>query len=274
MEAVDPKAAKALSLQCVQVALTVIRLFYGGGTARRLRVAGEQSHLLERAELYLEDDAPHLVWSQSSGQEPFPDGWWEDLKQGENAERLRLLDTIVAVIPFPERQTLLTRKLLNALIWFNDAVTDTQWGAQVAKFVNCLECLASCGERRDLATRVGERIAALVSAWPEEEAFDEVLAKVKRVYAVRSALVHGSRDPLDLELGYLVQTAAHLAHMAIIAFVDFARFVGAERVDYSNKMLAEDFAIIRGNVLRAEACRLRDAEESAEGAPAGQNASF
>lgn len=273
VEAADPKAAKALSLQCVQVALTVIRLFYGGATARRLRVAEEQSQLLQRAELYLEDGAPQLVWSQSSGQESFPDGWWEDLNQGENAERLRLLDTIVTSIPFPDRHTLITRKLLNALTWFNDAVTDTQWGAQIAKFVNCLECLASCGERRDLTARVSERIAALVSAWPEEEAFEEVLAKVKRVYTVRSELVHGSRDPLDLELGYVVQSAAHLAHMAIIAFVDFARFVVGERADYSNKTLAADFAIIRGNVLRAEATMRRYAEEGSESAPVDRQAS-
>lgn len=267
VEAADQKAAKALSLQCVQVALTVIRLFYGGATARRLRVAEEQSHLLERAELYLEDGVPHLVWSQSSGQEPFPEGWWQDLNRGENAQRLRLLDTIVAAIPFPERQTLLKRKLLNALIWFNDGATDAQWGAQIAKFVNCLECLASCGERRDLATRVGERIATLVSAWPEEETFDLVVAKVKRVYAVRSELVHGSRDPLDLELGYVVQSAAHLAHMAILAFVDFLLFVGADRTDYTNKMLSADFAIIRGNVLRTETDSRRGAGERTESPP-------
>lgn len=263
--AADPKAARKLSLQCVQVALTVIRLFYGGAKVRRLRVSEDPSNPLSHAEFYLEDDTPHLVWSQSTGQEPFPDGWWKQLKKGENAERLRLLDAIVVTIQAPDRHTLLTRKLLNALIWFDDAVTDTGWGAQIAKFVNCVECLVSCGERRDLAARVSERIATLVSAWPDEDGFDETLAKMKRVYTVRSELVHGSRDPLDLELGYVVQNAAHLAHMAIVAFIDFARVVGVDRTDYDHKMLAADLANIKGNALRAEAAKRAFGEANTQG---------
>ena len=155
-----------MSLTCVQVTLTIIRLFYGGAYSKRIRVAEEQNYLLERAELYHEDGKPNLGWSTSSGQEPFPDNWWQQLDQGENARRLRLLDTVVTSIPFPDRQTYLKRKLLNALIWFNDAVTDTHSGAQVSKFVNCLECLASCGERKLVSELIGKRIASLVSAWP------------------------------------------------------------------------------------------------------------
>ena len=66
---------------------------------------------------------------------------------------------------------------------------------------------------------------------------------MKRVYTVRSDLVHGTRDPLDLELGQIVQVAAHLAHMALVAFVDLF-FVNAEQADYNNKMLARDFRLL------------------------------
>lgn len=247
INAADKKAAKQVSLTCVQVALTIIRLFYGGAYSNRIRVAEEQNFLLERAELYEGDGKINMAWSMSSGQEPFPDNWWQKLNQGENAKRLRILDSVVNSIPFPERQTYLKRKLLNAMIWFNDAVIDTHSGAQISKFVNCLECLASCGERENLTAQVGDRIASLVGAWPTEGSFNDVIVKVKRVYTVRSELVHGTRDPLDLELGQIVQMAAHLAHMAIIAFVDLF-FVYAQRTDYNNKLLAADYEILRCNI--------------------------
>ncbi|MBV5270735.1 MAG: hypothetical protein JZU55_13585, partial [Afipia sp.] len=74
-----------------------------------------------------------------------------------------------------------------------------------------LETLTGCNERDNLAEVVGDRVAHMLAGWPDEGSPDDIRAKVKRVYAVRSELVHGVRDPIGLELGLIAVDAAHVA---------------------------------------------------------------
>jgi Apea-like HEPN len=251
VETAEKDAAKRISLLAVQIALTAIKLLLSkGGTESRIRMSEQQNYLLERAELYFTGDEPHLSWLQSGARAPFADSWWEDLNQSDNAKRLAALGRVVSAVIAPVEQTFLKLKYLSALRWFNDASIDTHSGSRIAKFVTVLEALTGCNQRDDLAEAVGERVAYLLAEWPDEGTVVEIKMKVKRIYAVRSELVHGVRDPLGLELGRFAADAAHLAHMTLVAFLDFMIFIGVDRDDYDNGKLLADFAIIGDNVRR------------------------
>ncbi|RJF93191.1 HEPN domain-containing protein [Sphingomonas cavernae] len=254
VETSDKAAAKRMSLLAVQIALTAIKLLLShGGTESRIRMSEQQNYLLERAELHFIRDEPHLTWHQTAGQAPFAKSWWEDLNRGDNAERLRALDRVVRAVIQPTEQTFLKLKYLNALRWFNDASIDTHAASRITKFVTVLETLTGCNERDDLAEAVGERVAYFLGGWPEEGMPEEVKAKVKRIYAVRSELVHGVRDPIDLELGRIATSVAHLAHMTLVAFLDLLIFIGIDRNDYDHAKLRRDFAVIKNNDQRMRA---------------------
>jgi len=251
VETADPSAAKRISILAVQTALTVVKLMLSnGGIESRLRMSEQPNHLLDRAELYFIGPEPHLAWHQSSGQAPFADTWWETLNEGGNAVRLRALDRVVRAVSRPEEQTFLKLKYLNALRWFNDASIDVYVGSRITKFVTVLETLTGCNERENLAEAVGDRVAHMLAGWPDEGSPQDIQSKVKRVYAVRSELVHGVRDPIGLELGLIAVDAAHLAHMALVAFLDLMIHIGVDRDDYNHAKLLSDFAITKANVQR------------------------
>lgn len=247
----DAVVAKRISLNAVRVALAILKLFYGGGAESRIRVSHQQNYKLDRAEIYFTDE-PHLSWSSSVAEEPFPETWWEDINQGENAWRLRVLGRVVDGICDPSELNFLKRKLLNALIWFDDATTDTHPGARVSKYVNAMESIAGCGEREGLTELVSDRVSCMLANWPEEDEFDEILKRVREVYRVRSELVHGERDPLGIDLTETVHSAGHLAHMTIVAYTDFALTVGIDRDDYDNAKQAEAFKIMRQSLSRLD----------------------
>lgn len=251
VETSERAAAKRMSLLAVQTALTVIKLLLSnGGTESRIRLAEQQNYLLDRAELHFIGQKPHLTWHQDSGQAPFAETWWDDLNQGDNAVRLRALDRVVRAVSKPEEQTFLKLKYLSALHWFNDASIDAYAGSRITKFVTVLETLTGCNERDNLAEVVGDRVAYMLAGWPNEGTPEDIRMKVKRVYAVRSELVHGVRDPIGLELGRIGVDAAHIAHMALVAFLDLMINVGVDRDDYDHAKLLGDFAIIKVNLQR------------------------
>ncbi|MEO5492611.1 MAG: hypothetical protein ABIR08_01130 [Sphingomonas sp.] len=254
VETSDEDAAKRMSLLAVQVALTALKLLLSnGGAESRIRVSEQQNYLMDSAELYFIGEQAHLTWRQRGGQAPFAPTWWETLNQGDNAYRLRALDAIVRAVTHPIEQTFFKQKYLSALRWFNDATADTYAGSRIAKFVIVLEALVGWNEREDLAETVADRTAHFVAGYPNEGSPTEIKAKVKRIYAVRSELVHGVRDPLGLDLGRIAVDAAHIAHMTLVAFLDWLIFLGIDRQDYDHAKLASNFAIIKANVQRAHA---------------------
>ena len=248
----DPEAAKRISLLAIQTALTVLKVLMGKGPERRIRMSEHQNFLPDRAELYFSEDEPHLTWRQDGQQASFSPTWWEDLNQGGNAQRLRTLDQIVRSVVSPSEQTFLKLKYLSALQWFNDGSLETYASSRIAKFVAVLETLTGCNERKCLAEKVSERVACLITGWPDEGTQDEIKAKVKRVYVVRSELLHGERDPMGLELGVVADEAGHFANMAMVAFLDFLIEIGVDRDDYDNNKLAADFLIIKSNLERIQ----------------------
>lgn len=251
VETADPSAAKRISILAVQTALTVVKLMMSdGGIENRLRMAEQPNYLLDRAELYFMGLEPHLTWHQGSGQAPFAETWWETLNAGDNTVRLRALDHVVRAVSRPEEQTFLKLKYLNALRWFNDASIDVYAGSRITKFVTVLETLTGCNDRENLAEAVADRVAHMLAGWPDEGSPQDIRSKVKRVYAVRSELVHGVRDPIGLELGPIAVDAAHMAHMALVAFLDLMIHIGIDRDDYDHAKLLSDFAINKANVQR------------------------
>ncbi|RJF90649.1 HEPN domain-containing protein [Sphingomonas cavernae] len=251
VETADRAAAKRMSLLAAQTALTVIKLFLSdGGSESRIRMAEQPNYLLDRAELYFIGPEPHLTWHQDGGQASFAETWWENLNQGDNAIRLRALDRVVCAVSRPQEQTFLKLKYLNALRWFNDASIDVYAGSRIAKFVTVLETLTGCNERDQLAEAVGDRVAYMLAGWPDEGTPEDIRTKVKRIYVVRSELLHGVRDPIGLELGRIAVDAAHVAHMTLVAFLDLMIHIGVDRDDYDHAKLIRDFAITKGNVQR------------------------
>jgi len=251
IETAEQKAAKRISLMAVQAALTVVKLMLSdGGAESRIRMAAQPNYLLEYAELCFIGPDAHLSWHQGSGQVPFAETWWENLNRGANALRLRALDCVVSAVTRPEEQTFLKLKYLSALRWFNDASMDVYAGSRIAKFVTVLETLTGCNERDSLAEVVSDRTAHMLAGWDEEGTPDDIRPKIKRIYAVRSELVHGVRDPIGLDLGPIAADAARFAHLALVAFLDLMIFIGVDRDDYDHARLVSDFAITKANVQR------------------------
>lgn len=246
VETADKAAAKRMSILAVQTALTSIKMLMAkGGTENRIRTSEEQNFLLEKAQIYFVAETPSLTWSSDGGKAPFADDWWESISQGDNGKRLAALERIIWTVVDPAQQTFLKLKYLGAMRWFNDATLEPHAGARIAKFVTVLETLTGCNERDILAEAVSERVALFVAPRPGTGDAATIRADVKRIYAIRSELVHGVRDPIGLELGPVAIKAAHMAHMTLVSFLEYLIGIGIDRDDYDHSKLLRDFLGIK-----------------------------
>jgi len=251
VETADKAAAKRMSILAVETALTSIKmLLASGGTERRIRTSEEQNFLLEKAQIYFVGETPSLSWSSDGGRAAFADDWWESISQGANGRRLAALERIIWTVVEPTQQTFLKLKYLGAMRWFNDATLEPHTGARIAKFVTVLETLTGCNERDILAEAVSERVAYFVAARPGESGAETVKAEMKRIYAVRSELVHGVRDPIGLELGPIAGKVADFAHKTLVSFLELLIHIGVDRNDYDHSKLLRDFQVLKANVDR------------------------
>lgn len=190
----DLETSRQVARLCVETALNFLRLFIGAAHADDFRLGG--GFRLEQKRVQLHEDEGgeiSISWSRDAGDAVIDKDWVSKIFSGERGAWLRAGGTLIPWLQAVDEVPLIYRRLLDALWWYGEAVSEPLAHAKVIRYCAALE--AFLGTRPDdVAHQIALRTAYLCS----DDALVEGLGlyrEVKRLYSVRSALVHGGLSP-------------------------------------------------------------------------------
>lgn len=242
----DVKEGERLARRAVVAALDCLHLVLGGSATNKMRVGGPAISTDRRAKIYrTAEGALRTSVSRSwMGQVGFRQGWSERLLR-EDVQRIFFLCGVAleaAVNPDLERP--LSRRFLDATLWFGQGVREESVAASVVKFVTALERMLMTEKKKEIGIVLAERLSAVCTIAYQgqnyktrQEWFDEM----RKAYRLRSKLVHGSISPESDEVRKGVYSCMKLTEATLMSLLTLANEDDFRREKLSSKDLTEMF---------------------------------
>lgn len=240
IENCTPKISKDLARQSLQAALDVLRLMLGEQYAAHLTMEGPPLGVVKTAELTMVDDKLDISLGRSWPGRTLGADWWPKIVERFTEERLAGAGRAIEILVKMERDKPLCQRLLDAIIWFGQAVTEQQPAAKIVKFVNGIERITQCGKSDKVTETVCERAAALAFDYHCGDR-EHWLGRTKDLYDVRSRLVHGSMSPFDPGAARATREAEELTTRILCRAIDFFIHLGLDATSWSPERLDEQF---------------------------------
>jgi hypothetical protein len=242
VEKSSPSLSKNTANRRIQYALDCLHLYLGSEHSDSMRVSGPRYFTDRRAEIVEDtngkiDVSISVDWHSNH----LPDNWWSWINAEGADEFNRLFGEAIKHGTDLSNPTPLALRILDALLWFGQAVRDEFQASRIVKYVTAIErILVTEGSNENLVDTLSKRGAALtfdleVGSLAEQE------KKFKMVYDLRSELVHGSRSPSDDKMGAGEYEAEDLARQVLYRAVQYFGTEGVARPDYSDRKLKESF---------------------------------
>jgi len=144
----------------------------------------------------------------------------------------------------------LANRFLDAARWFGEGVRDKKSHSKIVKFITSIERLVVAGKSEDISETVATRVADLTIESDHLADWVEKKKLVKRAYALRSDLVHGSVSPFSDPVLKGVSSCGDLAEEVLHIALHRIRKDGLMATDVSEAEYAAWFSGIRTWVLK------------------------
>ena len=163
--------------------------------------------------------------------------FFENLENDLNSPLGNSLKQSIEFACNPVHKERLVDRLIDAICWFGDARKEQNIHAQVVKIVTSLERLASFESEKDssqISENFASRISSLIGLYHHQN--ELWYKRVKKLYQLRSGLVHGSYSlyrSYNTELDFnAVELASYAIFSACIVFFQ----LGFELENYEDKL--------------------------------------
>lgn len=237
----DPVLAGAQADRLVQHAMDFIHVILGSKGSSRMR-AGGPSFSTDRRGGFTVDHAGKLgtSWSVHWPGNNLPDTWWDDLVRGGVEPILKAAGACIEARYRRIKPSPLALRLLDAATWYGEGVRDTLPASKVVKFITAIERLLVTEKDNDLAETIANRGAGLMDR-PNERNFENLRTRLKKVYHLRSRIVHGTYSPKMIPgLAVGLDEADDLSSRIIVeALMFFAAGDGFNLAGVSDRRLAK-----------------------------------
>lgn len=224
-------------------ALDFLQLILGGRNSRRMEMVARPTAFERTAKIVRNDDSKvlNVTTGWNSLGESLPDDWTLQILEGEGAALLKRAGSVLQSRLNPEFKHPLSDRLLDAAQWFGEAVRDKSPSTTLVKYVSALERLTLTKKEKTesepsrIAEVVSDRVTALTYRLLNFDSFSENKATFKRIYNIRSRLVHGSISPSDPKIANALAGANDFAENAILRLL-----INAEETAFSNPNFKND----------------------------------
>ena len=252
--------AKQIAIQAVRYAVDFIHVFLGGEHSDQMRVAGPDFKKDEQASFY-RDGESGLHWQVSSsgvGQVGPAEDWSSWFDDPNTKHLAKVYGTALGEFVQNGRSRPIAGRVLDAAAWYGDACRETNVASQVVKFVTGVERLMVTKRRADgeLAAVLNERVAAICTEPGNRQDRNRWRETTKRIYQLRSDLVHGSVARTDLTFSGMSMSVSQWARECILTMVSYLRD-GLEGEPVSEKEVDQWFD---QHVTRVDECERRQSE--------------
>jgi hypothetical protein len=185
---------------------------------------------------------------RGAGSVAFGDDWWHRFEDEYYARALHLCGVALESVVDPGIDRPLSRRFLEAALWFGEAVREQSRAAKVVKYTTALERIVMTNERDDITSLMSQRVAAICCENPNES-FESWQRDAQRLYALRSKLVHGSLSPHAKEIDEGVALGAKLGEATLLHTLIAFREDGLREEKVGERRLAAWFDSIVSHVL-------------------------
>ena len=212
----DSSTSATTAKRVVTSALDCLHLIFRAKHTHKMHVGGPALRTDRRGGVTIAQDGklqPHgsVSWA---GQASFPEDWSRELNDPHMANLVSLCGIALEVLVDPDLNRPISQRFLDAAQWFGEASRDEQPATKLVKYVTSLERMLMTDEKDNIADLVSARVAALCCGNGASDR-QKWYSDAKRIYHLRSRLVHGSLSPNDPEIGDEVWLAAHLGEESL-----------------------------------------------------------
>jgi hypothetical protein len=239
----DAEVSKERAYLAVTAALDCLHLLFGAYYTHLMMVGGPRLADDRRAHMHLDEKGALQVSCSSSMTSAvgFTEGWSEVLKREDAAFFLRGAGKAIEPLVNPALVRPLSMRFVDAAAWFGQAAREMSDAARIVKATNALERLVIAGENGDISELVSQRGAAVCHDSTRGEPFEDIAAKLKKAYRLRSKLVHGSLSPFAPEIKEHAPITMRLIEAAICGGLGFFESQALFDRPCTNAQLANGF---------------------------------
>jgi hypothetical protein len=207
-----------------QRALLVTKLFVGIlhliSDRDNIKHIGTSKYSIEKnkfIKLYKESDeykiSMHFMFGGSHC-----DGW-RDILDPKKSNLMKIYASTINKILSPETHEVLSNRIIDAIIWYSEAISDESMLSRILKYSTVLERLVTTS-KTDVSRQVENRVSKLIAIFEGER---ELWRKrIEDMYSFRSDIVHGTyslSNEVNLPSDKIFETIAQKAiHSATILF--------------------------------------------------------
>lgn len=238
----SPSIAKKSARRRVQHAIDCLHLLLGARHSDHMRMGGPNFFVDRRGQISRDGNGEVSISSSVDWKtNQLPDDWWEMVRADGFDQMVVLFGLAIEHGTDVANPAPLSQRILDALMWFGEAVRDEFQAARIVKYVTSIERLLVTEEKDEELVEKLSRRGASVLCTLEGYDFDESFQRLKKVYNLRSELVHGSRSPVDPRMAEGEREAEILARHVLFGFIGFTGDQGLRETDLPKKQLSENF---------------------------------
>jgi hypothetical protein len=211
----DDRVSQQIAERTVETGLNVTRLVLGAYHTEKVRLGWNRGLPVKTANLWSDKDGTINVRAGSSALGPVgAENWHDGLERA--SQEVSVCGSAISALVNPTTMSELVARFIDAINWFGDAATDAEAGASIVKYASAIERLLFGDYEPGRTKAFIGRIAAMAREFEWDDA-SIVAEAAKRMYKVRSSLVHGSSSPRDPGLNELAAQAHKLARISILS---------------------------------------------------------
>lgn len=239
-EGFDNTIGERVARASVETALNIMRLFIGGYHADHFRLGGGFRDESKGVTL-TEDQQGKLLISTTRRNEDatLGDDWLDFLFSPESEGWIHTAGSLISFIQSGISVPLLYQRLIDALWWYGEAVSEPLPHAKVIRYANALEVFLGTSSK-DISHQLALRASYLCSKDVISEG-SEWYDKTKKFYDARSRLVHGRMSPMDPEIDEYVSLGESISSKVLMDGLSWTLYLSHQNHRMGEKEIARYF---------------------------------
>lgn len=209
----DTLVSRQRAENVIEGALNILKLFFGSLHGERLRQGHSLAKPPETASLTKNEQGEFKFSIGWASTDAFATDSWTNILQEADGFYLNIAVSTLELYISPSETSHLKQRLLDALAWYGQAVSEQQVSVKIVKYVAALERLTITKKMDEGLTRAVTRRVTLLICDDMSKLY-ETLSEVVNLYDYRSSLMHGSISPFDEKLLQIVPIAEKITRTA------------------------------------------------------------
>ncbi|HEY0923782.1 hypothetical protein [Rheinheimera pacifica] len=234
------KIASDIASKTALDALNLLHMFIPISHSFRMKTGFGISPINEAHQIYKSGNG-NFAYSLSkgaAGNVGIPDRFWDHINQGEHKKWLDVYSKCISLSLDLQNTYPTVNRFLDATYWMGDAIREENSTTRVVKYVTALERLLTFSENGGLKKIISKRGSALLlgAGSIDSAVLSETYENLKKLYQIRSDIVHGIISPTAKNLPMSPVTVDKLVRDIILSFIEL---VGAaiDSKDAEKKLL-------------------------------------